>query len=141
MIQKYMAIINPFPELIAYAPYATTILRLVMGLYFIYLGYKNFATYKKELYNFFESIDLPYPLYAVDVLAILEIICGIFLILGFLTQITCIVTILIAVVSLVASIDHKDIGLRSRSTYAFLFAISLTLIFTGAGMFSVDSPL
>lgn len=75
---------------------------------------------------------------------IFEIITGIFLIVGFLTQIAAIMGMLIAMDALFAKFLYKDLDkvvMYSKMFYILVFIISLSLLFSGAGAFALDLPL
>lgn len=139
--------LNPFPTLLNFSFFAPTILRVFIGVYFIHLGYIKYT--KKEpardhaidLLYFFNSLNIGPSIYYVKTLAIIEMIVGIFLCLGFFVQISSIITAIISFVFLIISLKQKDLRILKPAEYALLFAISLSLIFTGAGLFAIDLPL
>jgi uncharacterized membrane protein YphA (DoxX/SURF4 family) len=66
---------------------------------------------------------------------------GTLLIIGLLTQIAAFIVAIISFVSIIVSSRHEDLGLKKPSDYILLFVISLSLVFTGAGLIAVDLPL
>ena len=139
--------LNPFPTLLNFSFFAPTILRLFIGIYFINLGYIKYT--KKEptrdhtidLLYFFNSLSIGPSIYYVKTLAIIELLVGVFLCLGFFVQISAIITAIISLVFFIVSIKQQDLRILKPSEYALLFAISLSLILTGAGVFAIDLPL
>ncbi len=139
--------LNPFPTLLNFSFFAPTILRVFIGVYFIHLGYIKYT--KKEptrdhtidLLYFFNSLSIGPSVYYVKTLAIIEMLVGVFLCAGFFVQISAIITTIISFVFLIISIKQKDLRILKPAEYALLFAISLSLIFTGAGLFAIDLPL
>lgn len=119
------SILNPWPDLLAFSPVADFILRLALGLTLISLGY--------------QSIKLPSENRNLFV-AWLEIIIGIFITIGLFTQIASSVSLIWAVVSLVAGAGR---GYQKFQIpfYILTIAISLALLFLGAGILAIDLPL
>ena len=133
--------LNPFPELLAYSLLAPFILRLVLGYLFINLGYLKLTSEKNRWSLFFEAFKIKPTDFFVKILAYLEIVAGGFLILGFYTQVVAL--ILAALTFGELYIEYKEESLLKRNLifYLLIFAISLSLIFSGAGFFSFDLPL
>ena len=115
--------LNIFPDLLVYSLWAPTILRLVAGLVFVDLGLVQFKGEHKR------------------VLGIIKFAGGAMLILGAYTQVAALVLALITLYE--AYVEYKDPALLKRTLvfYIMLFAITLSLLFTGAGAFSLDLPL
>ncbi len=132
---------NPFPELLTFSLLAPTILRLTLGVLIITLGYNKFKNHNKGIIEFFESLGFKPSSYYIKTLAITEIVMGVALFVGFLTQIAALVIAIITFVSLIITIRHPEVGLKKASEYAIFFAISLSLVLTGAGLLAIDLPL
>src|SRR3989344_279576 len=104
--------LNPFPELLMYSLLGPFILRVVVGLIFIDLGFLKFRSEKERWLASFETLrlrpaDLLLPIYA-----LLQIVGGALLVIGLWTQVA-----------------------------ALIFIISLSLLLTGAGTYAIDIPL
>jgi putative oxidoreductase len=87
------------------------------------------------------TIRIPKPEIAVKVLGIIEIVGGVMLLVGFYTQVAALV---LAVLTLCeAYIEYKDPAILKRNLvfYVMLFAITLSLLFSGAGAYAFDLPL
>lgn len=71
--------------------------------------------------------------------AIIELCCGLMLIVGIFTQAVALVVLLYAVTLL---LFHKRLAahINTRGFYVLLCGISLSLFITGAGAFAVDLP-
>ncbi len=133
--------LNPFPILLDYQFYGPTLLRLVVGIYTVWLGSSKLPKAAPELSAFFDTLGFRPAQYYIGAIAIGEIAAGLLLILGFLTQIGAAILATISLVSLVVSIKHRDISLRAPSEYLFVLAISLALLLLGAGNLAFDWPL
>lgn len=133
--------INPFPELLSLSLLAPTLLRLALSVYIINLGISKIKKDNSALGSFFESLGFkPSNLY-IKSLAYIELIVGIMLFVGFLTQIAALVVAIIMFVSLIVAIRHPETKLKGISTYALLFIIAISLVLTGAGLIAIDLPL
>jgi len=77
----------------------------------------------------------------VKALGFVEIVSGVMLILGFYTQIAALVLAILAFIELFAEQKESALVKRDIVFYVFIFAIALSLLFTGAGAFSLDLPL
>ena len=75
------------------------------------------------------------------ILGIIEIVTGGFLVAGFLTQVVAIIAAYLFLnVSLIDNNEPKIFN-QGRLFYVIMILISLTLLFSGAGLFALDLPL
>lgn len=132
--------LNPFPELLAFGLLAPFIIRICLGTIFVRHGYfKLFKNHESAVSNF--KIADEWAKALIIAVGSMELIGGIMLLAGFLTQV---VALSLAVLVLIVTIlktksDHvsgRDIGFM-----AFLFLTLISLIFSGAGFFAFDIPL
>ena len=134
-------ILNTFPELLTYGVLAPFILRVVIGFIIINLGFLKLNKEKKDWQELFEAINFHPSKYFVKFLAFVEIIGGLMLFIGAYVQI---VAIIFSVVFLCEAIlEYRNDSLENRNLpfYILIFSISLSLIFSGAGVFAFDLPL
>jgi uncharacterized membrane protein YphA (DoxX/SURF4 family) len=134
-------ILNTFPELLTYGVLSPFILRVVIGFIIINLGLLKLGKEKKEWEELFETINFHPAKYFTKILSFIEIIGGLMLLIGSYTQI---IAIIFAITFFCeAVLEYREESLESRSLpfYILIFAISLSLIFSGAGAFSFDLPL
>lgn len=132
---------NPFPELLSFGLLAPTLLRITLGVFIILLGYEKFKKNNNGITTFFESLGFKPAHYYVLALAITEIVIGVALFFGIVTQIAALIAAIISFVSLIITIRHPEIGIRKASEYTLYFVISVSLVFTGAGLIAIDLPL
>ncbi|MCF7865770.1 MAG: DoxX family protein [Candidatus Pacebacteria bacterium] len=132
---------NPFPELLTFSLLAPTLLRLTLGIFVILLGYNKLKNPQKGIVDFFEALSFKPSSYYIKTLSIAEIVMGIALFFGFLTQIAALVVAIITFVSLLVTIRHPEAGLQKASLYTLFFVISISLVLTGAGLIAIDLPL
>ncbi len=134
--------LNTFPHLLVYSFAAPTIIRIVAGLAFVWFGYDKLTKGKEAKRVFFESINLKPGIFFVWFFGLLEIIAGGLLVLGYATQIASIITTLISLGAFLIKQFKPASGLHeSKLCYLLLFAISLSLLLTGAGAYAFDIPL
>jgi uncharacterized membrane protein YphA (DoxX/SURF4 family) len=136
--------INPFPTvflaLIAYA-----VLRVIIGLILIYLGYQHLiprkASLKAALVSCVPRFLSGYTGFFTMYFGVAEVILGLMYVAGFFTQIAAIITALFAL---------KMLYFRKRLTYPLvpspiffllLIGVSVSLFITGAGVFAFDIPI
>lgn len=134
-------LLSVFPDLLTYSTLAPLLLRVLLGIIFIDLGYLALTTEKKVWIQLFELIRIKPARFFSRLLAMIQIIGGALLIVGAYTQL---VTLIFAIIiSAECFLEKRDAGLLRRDFvfYVLLLAISLSLLLTGAGSFAIDLPL
>ena len=133
--------LNPFPDLLTYAMLGPFILRVVIGLIFIDLGFLKFRNEKRAWLSSFETLGLrPADLF-LSLYAILQVIGGLMLLAGLWTQIATLGFVIFTGIELYVEWAAKEILKRDIVFYVLVFAISLSLLLTGAGAYAIDIPL
>jgi len=117
------------------------LLRILLGLIFIDLGFLKFRSEKERWLASFETLglrpaDLFVPLYA-----LLQIIGGLLLLAGLWTQVAALAFVIFSGIELYVEWQARDILKRDMVFYLLIFTISLALLLTGAGAYAVDIPL
>ena len=133
--------LNAFPSLLTFSLLAPLILRVVLGLIFINLGYIELTSEKKRWAAFFETVHLKPATIFVILMGLFEIVGGFFLIAGFMTQVTTLVFSIITFGEFYAEYREETLLKRDVIFYLLIFAISLSLLLSGAGIFAIDLPL
>ena len=133
--------LNAFPSLLTFSLLAPLILRVVLGLIFINLGYIELTSEKKRWAAFFETVHLKPATIFVILMGLFEIVGGFFLIAGFMTQVTALVFSIITFGEFYAEYREETLLKRDVIFYLLIFAISLSLLLSGAGIFAIDLPL
>lgn len=132
--------LNPFPELLAFGLLAPFIIRVCLGVVFIGHGYfKLFKGHTEMIESFVNTGGAAKPL--VIAVGSIELIGGVMLFAGFLTQVA---ALALAVITLAVLLFRKASGNISNRDFAFavfLFLILISLVFSGAGFFAFDIPL
>jgi len=133
--------LNPFPELLMYSLLGPFILRVVVGLIFIDLGFLKFRSEKERWLASFETLrlrpaDLLLPIYA-----LLQIVGGALLVIGLWTQVAALIFVIFTGIELYVEWKAGEILKRDMVFYLLIFIISLSLLLTGAGTYAIDIPL
>ncbi len=133
--------LNPFPELFTYSMLAPFFIRVLIGYIFINLGEALFKSEKKSWVTLFETLRIPRPEISTKIFGAIEFVVGIMFFVGFYTQIAALIAIFITFIE--AYLEYKESSLLRRDIafYLLLLAISMSLLFSGAGAFAIDIPL
>ncbi len=132
---------NLFPELFAFSIIAPLILRLVIGFIFLNLGILKLGKEKKGWITSLNILGLKPAGFFVVVLGIVEIIGGLFFIVGAYTQIIAMILAIISLAELFIEYREDSILKRDVVFYLLLASICLSLILTGPGFMALDIPL
>ncbi len=122
------------------APLAYTILRVCIGLIFLYLGRSHIKN-RSILKDVFTLPIFPFGLFFTWYIALAEIIIGVLFILGLFTQVAALLAILYALKLIVLYKRFSHPLVPTRPVLLLLFAASLSLFITGAGAFAFDLPI
>ncbi len=133
--------LNTFPDLLTYGTLSPLILRVVLGFIAINLGVLKLGKEKVAWTELFETIHFRPAKFFVNLMALVEILGAIMLIGGAYTQLIAIVFSIIFFIEAVLEYREENLEKRNLTFYILMFAISLSLIFTGAGAFAFDLPL
>lgn len=136
-----LPILNVFPDLLQLGALAPFILRIVLGFVVINTGYLKFTSEKNRWNEFFEGFGLKPKHIFVSIFGLIEIVGGLALVLGFYTQLAALVFAIVTLVEVLAENKESSLVKRNVVFYILLFTIALSLLFTGAGAFSLDLPL
>jgi putative oxidoreductase len=130
-----------FPDLLVYSMLSPLIIRVVAATIFIDLGALAFKKEKERWIISLRAINLPKPELLVKILGLIEIVGGIMLFIGLYTQLAALVLGLLTLAE--GYIEYKDPALLKRNIvfYIMLFALTISLLFSGPGAFSFDLPL
>jgi len=124
-----------------YSFLAPFILRVVVGLIFLNLGYLKFRGERERWLVSFQTLGLyPADLF-LSLYALLQIIGGLLLLAGLWTQIAALAFIIFTGIELYIEWQAREILKRDIVFYLLIFTISFSLLLTGAGAFAIDIPL
>ena len=135
---------NPFPTLLAFGLVAPLILRVTLGGIFVIEGYKHLTSGREQRRVLLESKLGDVAKTAVWISGGLEMLMGTFFIIGFLTQLVAILAGLSSIKVLYRKWRRSELAALepySPMLYLLIVAISLSLLFSGAGFLAVVRPL
>lgn len=122
----------------------TILIRLIVGTVFLSEGIQKFLFSDIRGAGRFEKIGLPEPEFLGSFVGFFEILCGSLILLGFLTRLAAIPTLVIMLVAIASTkVDvFKNHGFwemmhGSRTDWSMLLG-SIFLIIRGSGAFSLD---
>ena len=133
--------LNSFPELLDFGLIAPTILRIALAFVLANLGAAKLKYEKAAFIHSFEFLSTKGAPALTKMLGWTQIILGVMFFFGIYTQIAALVTVLITFCELIIEYAYEDILKRSLVFYLLIFAIALSLLFSGAGRFAFDLPL
>lgn len=138
-----LAMLNPFPELLVLSfILAPFMLRLALGGLFLYAGWQHLSREKRASAASALRVEWgALGTYFIWVLGIVEVLVGLGLLLGLLTQIAALVGGLIALKLLLFRKRYPVIASGSAQFYILAIAICLSLLISGAGGLAFDVPL
>jgi len=118
--------VNPFPDLLSFGMLAPLIVRVFLGGYFLLYGYAIARAMLNE--------NASGPTCINSGVVFVSLVGGLLVLAGFLTQIGA-----AALLLLNAYLAYVKQG--QAQIFLSLFAIALSLLFSGAGAFAFDLPL
>ena len=134
--------LNPFPDLLVLGLLAPFILRVTLGLLFLMSGWRHATRERRE--GIASTLRVAWGsagTFFIWYLAGIEILVGIALIFGFLTQIAALVGIIISAKMLFFRKRYPMIALQNVTHYVLVIAICVSLLLSGAGALAIDIPL
>jgi len=130
-----------FPALLTYELLSPLILRVVLGILFISLGYLELTKERERWQQVFQILKLkPEKIWA-KVFGVVELMGGILLVLGLFTQLAALLFVIIGFAECYVEYRAPVVLKRNIVFYVLITAISLSLLFTGAGFLAFDLPL
>lgn len=134
---------NPFPELLFLGTFlAPFILRVTVGALFITFGYDLLFRRQHTAVELLQERFGGFSAYIPRLAGAGTILIGLAFVAGFYTQIAALLGILFALKMLVLrKTKYRTLILHSPALYILILAVSLSLLFSGAGAFAIDLPL
>ncbi|HEC30699.1 MAG TPA: DoxX family protein [Candidatus Yonathbacteria bacterium] len=136
-----MNTLSIFPDMLTFGLLAPFILRVVIGLIFIYFGVSKIWLEKERRVKFFKKIGFGAGIVFFWIISVLEIIGGVFLMLGLFTQPTSLVLMLIIIGAIYTKIRHPHLLDNTVEFYFLVLAVLLSLLVLGPGFWGIDLPL
>ena len=119
--------LSVFPSFLSWSQVSPLIIRLTLGVVFIFWSYRAFL--QKSL-----------PI-SQKIITIIEVIAGILLVIGLWTQVAALVIAIDLIVRLYQKATQRAFLSDGVNYYLILLVMAVSLLFTGAGFWSFDLPL
>lgn len=132
---------NPFPFFLELSFLAPLLIRITLGLFFIFVGKTIMFNKRKEFSELFTNKKMPAPMVLSYLLAVATSLVGAFFLIGFMTQYAVIASIVLSIYFMRLLQNEVKILHHSYATYYFSILISLSLFILGAGPLAIDLPL
>jgi len=133
--------LSPFPELFAFSWFAPTLIRLVLGVFFVQFGILKLRSEKSTKLTLFESAGFPHAHIFLRITAWVEIVGGIMLIAGFYTQVAAVTLAVIMIGAISVKKKRPELLGNDIEFYILLFVAAVSLLLSGAGAIAFDIPL
>jgi uncharacterized membrane protein YphA (DoxX/SURF4 family) len=133
--------LNVFPDLLSLSILAPTVIRLVVGIFLVVLGWKTITKKRLAFESYFQAKQYPLAAWLPWKLGMAEILVGIFIIIGFFTQVAALLAVYIFFTLMYIDDRKEKIFPYTATFYLVLVFVTLTLLITGAGAFAFDLPL
>lgn len=140
-IKSNQIMLNTFPELLNYSIYGVFALRVFVGFSLAYFGLLKITKDRGVKLTFFKNLGFKTPVIPLYAFALTETIFGLFVLVGFLTQISAIILGLIMLLATIIKL-YKRTALPNEWWFYFLyFLVFVFLLLNGAGIWAIDLPL
>ena len=116
-----------FPTLLMLQGFAPLLLRLTLGIIFLMWGKKSFKQNNPNM--------------RAKQIGAIELVLGIFLIIGYLTQLAALGSVILLGILLVQKIRSKAFFTDGVNYYFILFIIAIVILISGSGFIAFDLPL
>ena len=134
--------VSLFPHLFNYSFLAIGILRITLGLIFIWFAYTKIFHERIERIAFFEKLGLRPAVLFFSLVSGAELIAGIGLVVGLYTQLSAIITGIIMTLATIIKLRRPHaLPYNTVEFYIILAVVSYALMFIGPGAFAFDLPL
>lgn len=134
--------LNPLPDLLYLAVLGPFILRVAVGIWFLSRGYTNLLREKREEMASTLRVEWgPLGTFAIWYLGMVQVVVGLSLVLGYLTQVGAILGLLTVIQMYVLKRKYPIIAPHDKALYLVIAAVCFSLLITGAGGLAFDLPL
>ena len=132
--------LSQFPDLLWLSLYTPFILRMALGLILFVTSFHQLVDRRHNSEKRFLEHWPKHGYALLWTVSVIEIILGLSLVAGMYTQVTALLATLLSALALLSR-KYRLATLRDALFYILMFAISLSLVISGAGIFAYDLPL
>lgn len=130
-----------FPELLSYSLLGVSFLRLIVGVTLGIISVEVLFIKREDLIAKISKRGWFFAKYSLWLLGATSLLSALFMIIGFLVQPVAIISAYLFLNIMYLDSGKNKVLSRSNLFYISMALISLTLLFLGPGIFSVDLPL
>lgn len=130
-----------FPSLLDWGFFAPTLLRFVVGIIFMDLGYLMLTSERKSWNWLLRALGFGSPHIPRKILGYIEIIGGGLLFVGLYTQCAALILSIIIFAELLIEYKEPSFIRRDLAFYIMLLTMTISLLLLGAGALAFDLPL
>lgn len=132
--------LTTFPHLFDYLLIAPTLLRVVVGIIFLSFAYKMYMQ-KERGQKMISRIGIaPVPMFW-SLFIFVGLVGGLFLLVGFFTQITALILALVSGIAFFISLREPEVFENRPEFFLLLMAVLLSLMFLYPGLWTIDIPV
>ena len=132
--------LNPFPELLFLSLFAPFFLRVGLGLTLFFTSFYQLVEKKADAQRRFVSEWPKMGVRYLWIVGVSEVIIGLSLVAGLWVQYFALLSAVVSGIAIFSRKFHRATN-RHMTFFVLVFAMSLSLIVTGAGKFALDAPL
>ena len=133
-------LLSAFPDLLVFGVFGVVLLRVVLGFLFVRFGYVKLWGNRDEYEQTYASVLPKSGNYILVSIAWIELLGGILLIIGALTQIVALVFAGLMLTATLLKIKNASYFRNDPEFYFILFVVSVALLFLGPGTYAIDLP-
>lgn len=134
--------VSLFPHLFDYSFLAIGVLRITLGLIFIWFAYSKVFYERVERIAFFEKLKMRPAIVFFSLVSGAEFITGVGLVVGFYTQLAALITgSLMTLATLIKANRPHALPYNTIEFYILLAVVSFVIMFIGPGAFAFDLPV
>lgn len=133
--------LSVFPDLFTYELLGVFLIRITLGLIFIYFAYCKIWKQKDEKVALFATIGFRPPLIFFWLITIIEFVGGVLLLIGLFVQPTAAILSILMLGTLIIKLVSPNLFLNGAEFYLLLFISLVSLLFLAPGFLAIDIPL
>ncbi|MEY2641173.1 MAG: hypothetical protein RL150_566 [Candidatus Parcubacteria bacterium] len=130
--------VNVFPTLLSFSAFAPLLLRASLGITLIVFALQMMKSKRIGMTAYFEANGYPVAAVLPFLLGLISFLSGLFLIFGFFTQVAALTTFYVFLNMMYIERRDEKLFTFTQPAYLLLLIIATSLLFSGAGAWSLD---